>query len=146
MHPLRAPVMSSRKRWISYAGAIGVLGLGLATSLLTADWAWFSRAGCVVVVIGIVLTSTLILERDRRLKSQRIHWEAQIRRDLRVHTAEVNPSRRDWAKETDLHSLDRSRTEDEGVWVREHDGLYLLVLGTLVWGFGDLLGLLVQSG
>ena len=130
---------SGRKR-LSYYVALLALAAGVLAGGATGDWSWFSRSGSFVVVIGILLTSTQIIEHDRRLRQRRLKWEAQIRRDVRVHTVELNPSRRDWAHETQSESMTRSRMLTEDAWKREHDGLYLLVFGTLIWGFGDLVG------
>jgi hypothetical protein len=131
----------SRSAGISYVLAGTSFALGFAASVADSDWSWFSRSGSLVVVIGIVLTSTQIIEHDRRLRQRRLSWEAQMRKDMRRRATQQMPSARDWAKEPDLHQMRWSREDDEHLWKREHDGLYMLIVGTLVWGFGDLLAL-----
>lgn len=100
-----------------------VLAAGLAASVATADWTHFPRAGAVVVLLGIVLTSRKVLiarndllnllnemaEADGTTRTARLRAFKQLQRDL------------------DRQLLERA-------------GLAQLVLGTLVWAFGDLLG------
>lgn len=104
-----------------------VLGGGMLLSLATDDWDWFSRSGSAVVVIGIVLTSSQIREHMQRLRALRGQLLAQ--------------SRRDWASDENKRALIRASSDQERTWEGEGHGLYMLIAGTLVWGFGDLLGL-----
>ena len=48
--------------------------------------------------------------------------------------------RHDWAGDDGMKSLARSGSLEEDTWDIEAHGLYLLIAGTLIWGFGDLLG------
>ena len=100
------------------------------------DWTWFSRSGSLLVVIGILLTSNEIFEHGRRLR-QRRHIE-----DVRLNRGFSNGSGsdHDWANDNDMKGLILSRYREENAWLGESHGLYLLVIGTLIWGFGDLLG------
>lgn len=114
---------------IAYAAAILILGAGAMVSSRTGDWDWMARAGSLIVVVGILLTSTQVIENTRRLRLRRQKWEAS------------RSTLRDWA--SDDQKLTHSRNHDEHLFENERSGLYLLVAGTLVWGFGDLLGLLI---
>lgn len=118
----------------TYGLTLPVLGAGIAVSVQQGDWAWFARSGSAVVAVGIFLTSREILEHNRRLRSSRLRWEA------RLHGALCD---QDWAGEDSLRNLVRSRRRDEEIWETKFHGLYVLVVGTLVWGFGDLVGLLL---
>lgn len=104
---------------------------GVLLSLRSGDWGWFARSGSVVVAIGIVLTSHQIFEHNRRLLAY------QRRRHGRVAGG---ASDHDWADENSMRRLIRARHDEEDHWRREFSGFYMLVGGTLVWGFGDLLG------
>lgn len=97
---------------------------GMLLSLRFGEWNWFARSGSLVVVIGILLTSWQLIENARRL-------------GVRFHE-----SRHDWAEETESRKKVRKHIRDEAAWQHERSGLYLLVIGTLVWGLGDLLNLL----
>ena len=133
----------SSKTGLAYALAALTFGGGLAAALTTGNPSWLSRSGSVIVVIGILLTSTQILENNRRLRQRRAHWEAQVHRQIHSVAARA-PSLRDWAGRSDLDALGRSRNDEENKWVNERSGLYMLVIGTLVWGFGDLLAPLIS--
>lgn len=107
-----------------------VVVAGAVVSFSRHDWQWFSRAGALVVVIGIVLTSSQIIEDNRRLRRKRQRLDRS-----------GNVVNRDWA--ADDVRLAHSRRHDEHLFENERSGLYMLVAGTLIWGFGDLLGLLI---
>lgn len=105
-----------------------MLSSGIMISLNLSDWTWFSRSGCLVVVIGIFLTSSQIIENSRRLRSRRSYHEQNFKRD--------------YAEDMKRQTLERSRSLDEDIWENGLRGFYLLIAGTLVWGFGDIVGLL----
>lgn len=104
----------------TYALTLPVFGAGILASVETDDWNWFARSGAAVVAIGVFLTSREILEHNRRLRAG--CWD------------------RDWAGENSLRQLARSRHHEEDLWETKFHGLYILIGGTLVWGFGDLIG------
>ncbi len=97
-------------------------------SLNTHDWSWFARSGAIVVVIGVLLTSSQIIENNRRLKKRRGYSDDNFHRDF--------------ADDLKHRSLDKHPLSEEDLWVSGMHGLYLLISGTLIWGFGDLLGLI----
>ncbi len=113
-------------RWAYSVSALAVVS-GVVLSLYSGNWDWLSRSGSLVVVIGIVLTSSQIIEDSRRARRRRQLWEAGR-----------NKSGRDWAQQAE--QLRHSRHHDEHLFENERGGLYLLVAGTLLWGFGDLAG------
>lgn len=95
-------------------------------SLRLQDWTWFARSGSLIVIIGIFLTSTQIIENSRRLHTRKQHHE--------------NNFSRDYASDIKNNTLENSRHRDEDVWESGLKGLYLLIVGTIIWGYGDLLG------
>ena len=124
--------MSSHTRFSYGLAALAVIA-GVAASLATGDWAWFSRSGSAVVAIGIVLTSRQVFEHNRRLQEYQRHGNG--------HGTAAGLPAHDWAGENSIRQLIRSRSREEEYWRTEFTGFYMLVIGTLVWGFGDLLGL-----
>jgi hypothetical protein len=99
------------------------LAAGIWLSRLSADWQWFARSGSLLVIIGMVLTSCQSIENNRHLRSRRVHNDDNFHRDF-------------------ADSVERRRfnqLDAEDIWAHGLRGLYLLVIGTLVWGFGDLL-------
>lgn len=108
--------------------SIAVLALSIWLSIRYQDWIWFSRSGSIIVIIGIVLTSSHIIENSSKLHARR------RQRD--------NNFGRDYADETKQGTLKYSRRHDEDIWESSLRGLYLLITGTIIWGYGDLIGLL----
>lgn len=110
---------------------------GIWASLSTGDWGWFARSGSAAVALGVLLTSHQVLEHYHRL---RVVQELCARRNLPTlgHAKD-----RDWASDNSMRELIRSRRHEEDLWAEEFFGLRILVVGTLVWGFGDLVGMLI---
>lgn len=118
-------ILSTRKAMVL---SIAVFAFGIWLSIEHDDWSWFARSGSMVVVIGIFLTSSQIIENSRRLRMRRAHHELNFTRDF--------------AEDIKRGTLKRSRSLDEDIWENGLRGFYLLVAGTLVWGFGDLVAYL----
>ncbi|MET0085710.1 MAG: hypothetical protein ABW082_04300 [Sedimenticola sp.] len=114
----------------AYVVSVLVLLLGISLGYLTGDWYWLSRAGSLIVVIGLILTSQQIFN----------HLESLRQQQLGNHSDSSHRSTHDWAKDVDKRGLLDRRYSNEVIWHKEAHGFYLLTLGTLVWGFGDLLG------
>ncbi|MEP0339358.1 MAG: hypothetical protein ABJ388_11735 [Alphaproteobacteria bacterium] len=104
-----------------------VLFVGLTVSKGTDDWTWLSRAGSVLVVLGIVFAYFNIdgfIERSIR---------GAVRR-LTTKKARDNADPSNWVvtwlAEDPAEIPRRVKTLEVAV----------IALGTLIWGFGDLLG------
>lgn len=108
----------------AYSVALLTLLAGALLGLKLEEWSWFSRSGSLVVINGIILTSHQIIEHIYYL------GRAQ-RREMQVN--------RDWASHERHHFL---QGDTERLWRSEKCGLYMLIVGTLVWGFGDLINYL----
>lgn len=102
-----------------------VSAISIWLSLRFQDWSWFARSGSIIVVIGLFLTSTQIIENSRRLNMRRRHHGHNFGRDF--------------ADDIKKRTLEDSRHHDEDVWESGLKGLYLLIIGTVIWGYGDLL-------
>ena len=122
--PLRKRLLLSTRNALLLSALVLVAGIGLSIEL--DDWTWFARSGSMVVVIGIFLTSSEIIENSRRLRIRRNHHEQSFHRDF--------------AEDIKRGTLERSRSLDEDIWENGLRGFYLLIVGTLVWGLGDLAG------
>ncbi len=123
---LKKHVILSTRKALLLSATVFILGVWLSVD--QNDWTWFARSGSMIVVIGIFLTSSQIIENSRRLK---------IRRNHHYHNFH-----RDFAEDIKRGTPERSRGLDEDTWENGLRGFYLLVVGTLVWGFGDLAGYL----
>ena len=109
--------------------SFSVCAISIWMSLRYQNWIWFSRSGSIIVIIGIVLTSSHIIENSAKLNARRRHHD--------------NNFDRDFAGESKQDTLKYSRRHDEDIWESSLRGLYLLIAGTLIWGYGDLIGLLL---
>ena len=106
-----------------YTIAVLTLAMGLFISFKLNDWGWFARSGALVVVNGIILTSHHIILHIHELN--------------RYHPR--NSYNRDWASE-EKHAF--IHNDNEHRWFNEKHGLHMLIGGTLIWAFGDLINLL----
>ena len=103
-----------------------IVFFSLTISYVNRDWQWFSRAGSLIVILGIYLTSSQIIENSHRLGQRRgIQKNGNFQRD--------------WAQDKQEKILHPTRNHDEETWVMGKCGFNLLIIGTLIWGFGDLL-------
>lgn len=119
----RFPLTTKKALFLSFI----VSATSFWLSLRLQNWTWFSRSGSLIVIIGIFLTSTQVIENSRRLHSRRRHYE--------------NNFSRDYADKFKQSTLEDSRHHDEDNWESNLRGLYLLIVGTIIWGYGDLAGL-----
>lgn len=94
------------------------------------DWQWFSRTGSIIVALGIYLTSIQIIENSRRLRLRN------------RKTRNSGNFQRDWADNKQEKIFAHDPAHETETWVMGKCGFNLLITGTLIWGFGDLLSLL----
>ena len=96
---------------------------GIWASAATDDWMWFARSGAVMTALGLVLASRKILI---------------ARADLLALLGDME--RVDGAERTARLDSFKRLQRDLDRQVMEKAGFGLLIVGTIVWGFGDLLG------
>lgn len=125
----------------TYFLALGLFLAGILLSLSLGDWSWFARSGSAVVALGILFTSHEIIEHYDYLRE---HQRLRDERGGRVAaSASKPPATQDWANKNSIRELIRARRREETIWESQFHGLRMLVIGTLVWGFGDLVGRLI---
>lgn len=110
--------------WVLTAVAVAVLALSVIASATSGHWHWFGRAGSVTTVVGLLLMvkhAILAASRDRHdVVMEKNHFAnfAPERDSPEYRLAEQNASR---------------------VLRDEKLGLIFTLIGTVVWGYGDLL-------
>ncbi|MBU8541043.1 hypothetical protein [Falsiroseomonas tokyonensis] len=99
------------------------MAAGIWMSIGTGDWTWFARSGAILTALGLVLASRKVLIARADLLALLSDMERVDGAERTVRLASFKRLQRD---------IDRQ--------VMERAGFALLILGTLVWGFGDLIG------
>ena len=151
--PILTPFLAVKiARWT----AALIAAVGIAVSYSTGDWSVFSRSGSLIVVCALALaffdytTATKqFFDQARALGGDKYEEQTQstvqelIREDLKRHGIEKSNE--------ELAYLTERRMSDFWEFAPIRYGghfklrslkteLALAILGTLVWGFGDLLG------
>lgn len=132
----------TRHEQIAIGTAIGIAIAGLAIAILTQEGHYFARSGALVSVIAIVLAAT---DLKKRLAAAPAFIEEQL-----VHARER------WLDSTKAAGLDDAQAQaaiEHAARQLRADAqaeinrvtqrilmieLGLLIVGTLIWGFGDL--------
>ena len=110
--------------WILAGLAVMALLGSLVLSLSSRDPQWFGRAGSIATVCGLLLTvkhSILSASRDEaEVVHEKQHWAK-------------------WAPANDSAEYQAALVDAKRVIRDEYLGLLITVLGTAVWGYGELL-------
>ncbi len=123
--PAAEAASQSLRRVVRGFVGLGVLAaaLSLWVSVATGDWTWFSRSGAILTALGLVMASRKILI---------------ARADLVALLSDME--RTDGAERTARLESFKRLQRDLDRQVMEKAGFALLLIGTLIWGYGDLLG------
>lgn len=104
---------------------------GLLIGYVCEDFTWFARFGALVVAIGITLLSRASLIRQD-IMTDVLQSETGLSHLNPEHYKQIGKPVPDW-----VHEDHRTRAA-VGVW-----GPLVSFIGTLIWGFGDLLNRLL---
>jgi len=101
---------------------ICAVSASLTASYITGEWHWFGRSGSIVTMAGILLSVRPIL----RMGVEK-YIEQQNNKDMGTILG-------DTLKEIEEH--DQIKLDVRGLYT----GSFMTIVGTLIWGYGDLLG------
>lgn len=104
---------------------------GLLLSHVLNDFRWFARCGALVVSVGITLLSRASVIRED-IRAHVIKDQTGLSHLDPDHYKQINEPIPEWVHE------DRRTRAAVGVW-----GPLVSFIGTLMWGFGDLLNRLL---
>lgn len=101
------------------AFAASMTALGITLSVINCNWLWFSRFGSLITVAGLLLISSPLFVKGIYLSNASVFGMA----------------------EGDEHgNAILTSEEDREIGGRIFAGIVITILGTIVWGFGDLIG------
>lgn len=107
--------------WLLVGVAALVVVISVLESYITGKWHWFGRSGAIITMAGVILNMRPLVRMGLAewLRSQQVidggHFE---------HTAE---------------EIEEERQETLDAFAAKI-GLYMVVAGTVVWAYGDLIG------
>jgi hypothetical protein len=104
------------------AGISLVIVIGsFVVSVCSRQWHWFSRSGAILTVSGMILTVRPII---------RLGLKGLLEEQSVINCGGVTPA----PEETKAENQRKLDAKSSLV------GLFLLVIGAVIWGYGDLLG------
>jgi hypothetical protein len=111
--------------WVVFLVTISIVSASLFVSVHTSDFAWFGRSGSVMTILGLMLTIKHTIFSDTR----DIHKVVMEREHYSVYAPERD-------SEDYKEHMDKARKSIRD----EYIGFTLTIVGTVVWGYGDLAG------
>ncbi len=113
--------------------SLAVIAIGFTAGIVSGDWTWFSRSGSVVVAIGVLVAAHDINEALREIELE------DVDELVRQVAAEVIP-------DITINADDIEKVKKKAIRIIRNDfvskykkvEVTLIILGTLIWGFGDI--------
>ncbi|MDC8832959.1 hypothetical protein [Alteromonas gilva] len=109
-------ILGNKTAVASFALAMGLIGIGI--SVFQSDWLWFSRFGSLITVSGLLLISSPIFVRGVYKANSSTSGFAELDHEGKVMV---------------------TSSEDRAIGSKVYQGVLITIVGTVIWGFGDLL-------
>lgn len=133
-----------------YLATILLSVMGVALSISLKDWQCFARSGSLIVILGIIVAWNDIAGNLEAYLNANIDTLAK-----EIQEIENSSTNRGLLYSGGKNSEDKSRLKSYKVKLQELDRLmklrlkaleaFILILGTFVWGYGDLIGNLLYK-
>jgi len=121
-HPFDPYVRALANKWLILAFCLVAAIAGVMLSVQTGVWLWFSRFGAVITVAGLLLTMSPVFHKG-------------------IYISQSDAGK--WA-EQDEHGKTMITSEDDRRIGRSvFTGILISISGTVIWGFGDLVPVLL---
>jgi len=115
-HDAYIKILGNKAAVVSFAFAMGLVGIGI--SVFQSDWLWFSRFGSLITVSGLLLISSPIFDRGVYKSNSSTFGFAELDHEGKIMV---------------------SSAEDRVIGSKIYKGVLITIVGTVIWGFGDLL-------
>jgi hypothetical protein len=120
---------------------------GVLPSLFCSDWAWFSRSGALLVIIGAFFTwAGFIAEIQSSFKNERAEINENIKqkRALLTNNSFGVISNPDYAsglieKQSEEKLYTVASNEKIEIRICRRVEIVIMVMGTLIWAYGDII-------
>jgi len=109
--------LGNKKAVIIFALLMAVLGGAL--SVINSDWLWFSRFGSLITIAGLLLISSPSFVKGIYLSNASVGFLADM---------------------DDEGNTVVTTEEDRKIGRKIFSGIIITIIGTVIWGFGDLIG------
>lgn len=121
-HPFDPYVKALANKWLILAFCFVAAVAGLTLSVQTGVWLWLSRFGAVITVAGLLLTMSPVFHKG-------------------IYISQSDAGK---LAEKDEHGKTMITSEDDRRIGRSvFTGILISIIGTVIWGFGDLVPVLL---
>jgi hypothetical protein len=99
--------------------AVLMASIGILLSIIKSEWLWFARFGSIITVAGLLLISSPSFVKGIYLSNASAFALAEL--DSDENTMVTNEG-------------------DRKIGSKIFSGIVITIIGTVIWGFGDLIG------
>ena len=139
-HTFNTPAFSHAIKWLI---AVAVLAAGAYLSVIDfMGHEWLTRAGCLVVMLGIWSALGGIVEErllNTRIQHNQRNAIVRAKAELLESNADTGAIEKELARINEMFEAQRSHAAGKLRMSVGFQEVSLLLTGTFVWGFGDLL-------
>lgn len=107
--------------WFVVGAAALAVVISFAASFVTSKWHWFGRSGAIITMAGVILSVRPLV---------RMGFSEWFRSLTVIDCGHLEPT------PEEIEAERQSKLDATG----SHIGVYMAVIGTVIWAYGDLIG------